>query len=151
MIICNTWSWVSFKYLALPNYCLCSSIPMPKKYLFKQFQSKQGTFEPCLHWMMTKLFYRAIFGARYNVAVACVVALTPEQVFWFVIVTNTNTSGTILLKWWPGEAGNHPIVAKDDLGDLGSLGGKDAEGVVPEPSGNHKPCKIRASMCEEWI
>jgi len=59
--------------------------------------------------------YRAIFRAGYNVAVTCVVALTP------------------------GEAGDHPIVAKDDLGDLGGLGGEDAERVVPEPGSNHKP------------
>ena len=57
--------------------------------------------------------------------------------FWLGIFTKTNFS----LRWWPGEAGDHPIVAKDDLGDLGGLGGEDAERVVPEP----------ASQDESWV
>ena len=36
------------RYLALPNNCLRSGVPMPKKYLLKKnvFQSKHGKFEP---------------------------------------------------------------------------------------------------------
>ena len=75
---------------------------------------------------------------------------------WFLLFwvwTTTFDGGSTILqnfKWWPGETGDDPIVAKDDLGDLGGLSGKDPERVVPEPSGNHKPWQIKASMCEEW-
>ena len=68
------------------------------------------------------------------------------------LISVVDGGSTILktFKWQPGETGDDPIVAKDDLGDLGGLSGKDPERVVPEPSGNHKPWQIKASMCEEW-
>ena len=56
---------------------------------------------------MTKLWYRAVFRAGYNVAVTCVVALTPEQHFLLGIVTKKRNSSQ-MMTWrgrWPPHSG----------------------------------------------
>ena len=138
----------SVKYLALPNNCLRSGVPMPKKYLSKKCVSiKTQNILTMFALNDDKIVIPCNPPSRIQCSShLCCCTHSWATFFCWGLLQKTN----FLLRWWPGKAGDHPIVAKDDLGDLGGLGGEDAERVVPEPGSNHKPWEIRASKCEDW-